>query len=206
MKNRRFRYVSASLTLVSLLLLCPLLLAGCGSEDSPSIDVVVGGPYVGEEQLAAVSQQFLAENPGWQREDLPLEVSAFSFGSQETDPTMFGASAIKLSAMVTAGEMDILICDAENAARYARSETFVPIDQIIPEEKLSGYQERLMAFELLDEEGNPTGEYTPAYGVSLNGSPLLDAFYGGQEYGVFLVGNAEPMETVKQLFMDILDA
>lgn len=204
MKNRH--HLLTSLALVLVLLLCPLLLAGCGSEDAPSIQVVVGGPYVGEEQLEAASQQFLAENPGWQREDLPVEVSAFSFGSQEMDPTMFGASAMKLSAMAAAGEVDIMICDRENAARYARSETFVPIEQIVPKEKLDGYRERLMTFELLDEEGNPTGEYTPAYGISLNGSPLLDAFYGEQEYGIFLIGSAEPMETAKQLFMDILDA
>lgn len=206
MKNRHLRQSAACLSLVSLLLLCTLLLTGCGSEDAPSIQVVVGGPYVGEEQLAEASQQLLAEYPAWQQEELPVKVSPFSFGTPEMDASMYGASAMKLSAMVASGEMDILICDTENAARYARGETFVPIDQIIPEEKLDGYRERLLSFELLDGERNPTGNYTPAYGISLNGNPQLDALYGDREYGVFLVGNAEPMEAAEQLFMDIIDA
>lgn len=199
------RHISTSLALVLLLLLCPLLLTGCGSEEASAIQVVVGNTYVDEDHLATVFQQILAEDPSWQREDLPVELSAFSFGAQEIDAGMFGANVMKVSAMIASGEMDILICDAENAARYARSETFVPVDQIIPEDELDGYQERLLSFELLDEDGTPTGSYTPACGISLNGDPRLDAFYPEQEYGIFLVGNAEPMETAEQLFMDILN-
>lgn len=52
----------------------------------------------------------------------------------------------------------------------------------------------------------PSGSYTPACGVALNGNLYLDDFYAGQEYGIFLIGKAEPMEAAKQLFMDILDA
>ena len=52
------------------------------------------------------------------------------------------------------------------------------------------YQDRLLTFEVVDEEGNLTGEYTPACGIFITGQEAFDKIYGEQEYGVFLVSNA----------------
>ena len=189
-----------------LLVTSTIFLTSCSSDDSPSIQVMVANSYVNEEALTTCSDNLLAEHPSWQQEDLPVQFSSLSFGSPDTDPAMYGASTMKISAIVASGEMDILICDIENAARYARGDMFISINEIISEEKLSSYQERLLTFELMDDEGNPTGEYTEPCGISLNGNTQFDTIYGEQEYGIFLVTNADPIENAEQVFMDMIDA
>lgn len=103
----------------------------------------------------------------------------------------------------TPQEIDLMICDTENAARFARSDMFTPVQSILSEEQLTACQDKLLTFEKVDDEGNLTGEFTEACGIALNGNAQLDALYGDQEYGVFLVANADPMENAQQIFWDI---
>ena len=41
-----------------------------------------------------------------------------SLGSSDLDPTAYAAGSVKVSAMVASGEIDVMICDLENAAKY----------------------------------------------------------------------------------------
>lgn len=40
----------------------------------------------------------------------------------------------------------------------------------------------------------------------MTGKEPFDEIYGEQEYGVFLVSNAEPMDDAKKVFMDIIQS
>lgn len=200
MKCKRFFKPAA---LVSLLVACSVLLAGCTSDKLPPIQILVGNTYVSEESLTACEESLLSTHPGWQEEETAVGFTSISFGDPETDPYA-GANIAKVSAMVTAKEVDVIVCDTENAARFARGEMFVPIEEVLSEEELSQYQDRLLAFEMVNDEGNPTGEFTPSCGISITGDPRFDEIYGEQEYGVFLVSNAEPMENAEEVFKELI--
>lgn len=129
-----------------------------------------------------------------------------SLGSSDLDPTAYAAGSVKVSAMVASGEIDVMICDLENAAKHARSETYLPLEDFLSPEELAGYEERLLSFDLVDDEGNPTGEQTPAYGISMNGSEAFDSLYGDTDYGIFLIGNADPSELSKTVFLDLANS
>ena len=129
-----------------------------------------------------------------------------SLGSSDLDPTAYAAGSVKVSAMVASGEIDVMICDLENAAKYARSETYLPLEDFLSPEELASYEERLLSFDLVDDEGNPTGEQTPAYGISMNGSEAFDSLYGDTDYGIFLIGNADPAELSKTVFLDLANS
>lgn len=129
-----------------------------------------------------------------------------SLGSSDLDPTAYAAGSVKVSAMVASGEIDVMICDLENAAKYARSETYLPLEDFLSPEEPAGYEERLLSFDLVDDEGNPTGEQTPAYGISMNGSEAFDSLYGDTDYGIFLIGNADPAELSKTVFLDLANS
>lgn len=182
---------------------CALCLTACSSQESgaESLQLLVGSTYVPEETLDACTEEVLAAHPSWEEGEYPVEIFSMDFGSPETD-IYAGANIAKFSAMVAAKEVDLMICDTENAARFARSEMFVPVEEILTEEELNQYGERLLTFPMVDEEGNPTGEETPAYGVAVDGGPW-DPIYGDQEYGVFLISNAEPMDKASEMFLEI---
>ena len=66
--------------------------------------------------------------------------------------------------------MDVAICTLDAAEIQARNESFMPLDQIFTAEELAQLGDRQLCFELADlkdGEETPTGQYTPACGVSL---------------------------------------
>lgn len=191
-----------TIALFGFLLACSVFLASCSSEKPSSLQVMVGGPYIASEAYESCTEALTAAHPQWQAGETPVSFTSMSFGDPETDPYA-GASIAKVSAMAAAQEIDLMICDTENAARFARSDMFTPVQSILSEEQLAACQDKLLTFEKVDDEGNLTGEFTEACGIALNGNAPLDALYGNQEYGVFLVANADPMENAQQIFLDI---
>lgn len=57
-----------------------------------------------------------------------------------------------------------------------------------------------LSYEMVDTDGNPTGEWTPACGVKIS-SPALDAIYGSGEYGIFIVGSTTHLDQAKEVFL-----
>lgn len=112
---------------------------GCSSDSKQTIQIIVGNSYVSQENLDACEEELLASYPDWQGEETEIEFTPIDFGDPETDPYA-GASIAKVSAMVTAKEIDLMICDTENAARFARSEMFVPVEEVLSEEELAQYE------------------------------------------------------------------
>lgn len=203
--DMKIKRTSKMIALLCSFLTCSIFLASCSSENPTSLQVLVGGPYIDSQAYESCTESLLTGHPQWQAQETPVSFLSISFGDPESDPYA-GANIAKVSAMVAAQEIDLMICDTDNAARFARSDMFAPVQSILSEEQLTAYQDRLLTFEKVDDEGNLTGEFTEACGIALSGNAQLDALYGDQEYGIFLVGNADPMESAKQIFLDIAEA
>ena len=195
-----------SALLCAAMLLVPATLTSCGSEKSDTLQVVVCAPYVDEETLSAYSDAMYAEHPEWAEGESAVEFVAFSGGSEDIDPSAFAASMMKISAMVTSKEVDLMICDFDNAQRNARGEMYSPLTDIFSEEELATYEGRTMSFEAVDENSEPTGEMLPESGISLNGNEKLDAIYGDTEYGVFYVSNTKNPDLAKEVMRQIADS
>lgn len=203
MKTKR---LSKTISLLSLLLVFPLLLTACSSsEDTPSTQILVANSLIFPEKFESFTEQMMTNHPNWQEEGASVGFSSINFGNPETDPSA-GANIAKVSTMAAAKEFDIMICDTDNAARFARTEMFTPVEEILSEDELEKYQDRLLTFDMVNEDGKPTGEHTAACGISMTGKEPFDEIYGEQEYGVFLVSNAEPMDDAKKVFMDIIQS
>ena len=181
------------------LLLPAVLLASCGGGTSDDgLDVVFSAPYVSEEQVSVYGETLSAGEKA-------VDCQGFSFGTEGGDAAAFGASTMKISAMVAAKEIDLMVCDLDNAARYVRSEMFYDLAEIFSQEELDAYSDRLLTFDLVDDEGNPTGEQTPVYGIDVSGNENLTAMMGQNSYGVFLVQNTEDLEAAKEIFWQIVN-
>lgn len=178
------------------------LFAACGggeTEATASMYVSVCNSYVADESLQAFSDELFAAHPDWAEGETPVTVEAISMGSDDIDGTAYGAAIMQVTARAATKELDIMICDERNAARNAHSDLFYLLDEIFTEEEIARFGETL-SYEMVDTDGNPTGEWTPACGVKIS-SPALDAIYGSGEYGIFIVGSTTHLDQAKEVFL-----
>lgn len=180
--------------IIALLLSAALLLAlsGCGKQETP-FQVLFAAPFVNEDLTAAYGESLTAD----------VKYSPFSMGSEAIDPMTYGAGAMALSAMFAAGEVDVLICDLDEAARYARSGYFFDPAEVFTGEELEPYQEKLLSFEMVDEYGVPTGEKTPVCGIDLSDKEDLLLAMGTEHFGIFILVNTEDLELAKDVVLEI---
>ena len=174
----------AAITLCAVML-CPAALASCGDSGSSALQITAVGPYVDDEQLTSYGESFSADSAALSAAGETAEFSSLSVGD-ESDPSLYGASIMKVDAMIAANEMDIMICTVDEAAQ-------------IPEEDL-------LSFDMVDEDGNATGEQTAVCGVRISGNETLDAAMMGQVYGVFLISNTQNPDLAKEVFLEIVNS
>lgn len=170
-------------------------LTGCAERSDP-FQVMVAAPYVGKDQVREYGEKLAGE-----REIL---FSDFSFGTEENDPTTYSAGAMIMTTIMVAGELDVLVCDLENAPRYARSELFMDLTEVFTQEELEPYADRLLTFPLVDEEGSPLQERTPVCGIDLTGNEPVAILTAGEPCGIFIIANTGDLDLAKEVFWEIL--
>ncbi len=194
----------AAITLCAVML-CPAALASCGDSGSSALQITAVGPYVDDEQLTSYGESFSADSAALSAAGETAEFSSLSVGD-ESDPSLYGASIMKVDAMIAANEMDIMICTVDEAARSARSDYFSNLEETFTAEELAQIpEEDLLSFDMVDEDGNATGEQTAVCGVRISGNETLDAAMMGQEYGVFLISNTQNPDLAKEVFLEIVN-
>lgn len=181
------------------LVVMALILAGCGKAE-PGFQVLFAAPYVSDEMVAAYGEQLAVES------EIPVTYSGFSIGSQAVDPMIYGAGTVALTAMITAGEVDVLVCDLDEAPRYARSGMFYDLTEIFSGEELAKISDRLLTFEMVDETGTPTGEFTAPCGLELPAREDLTWVMGGVHNGIFITCGAGNLDLAKEMFWQIVSA
>lgn len=199
--------------IICVALVMALLLTACsGSENSASssgstttsaktLNAAVCAGYASEAGSTAVAER-IKEMLG---DDLNVSVTCVSTTSE--DPTMQMASIMKVTMGIAAGEIDIVIADEENAARNARSEAFCPLSDLLSEEQIAALGDKALSYDMVDEEGKPTGERTAVCGIDITGSGITDGVIaGGTNVGLFVVGNAPGMEHCKTLMNKLAES
>ena len=116
-----------------------LLLAGCsgGGEESSStaLNVVVAATYVDDSMVEGLKTELatLTDYPD-------ITISTVAMGDSEADPMGTMAGMAKLSGMMAAGEVDVLITDADNARRYGdNGESYIALSELFTEEELAAH-------------------------------------------------------------------
>lgn len=185
--------------LILVLLLPVLLLTGCGNRENP-FQVLFAAPFVNEELMNVYTETLSPES------EKPVQYASFYFGSPDVDPMAYGAGAMMMTAMVAAGEVDVMVCDLNEAPRYARSGIFYDLTEFFSEEELAGVSDRLLQFDMVDEFGEPTGEKTALCGLDLSDRQDLRYILGSDSVGVFIVCGAKDPELAGEIFWEIVNA
>lgn len=182
------------------LLLLPALLTGCAKAKHNEFHILFAAPFVNEELIEAHNAQLPKDGA------LPMRCSGFSFGSEDVDPMFYASGAMAMTAMLSAGEVDVLVCDLDNAARYARSGVFYDLGDIFSPEELAQYKDILLSFNMIDDTGALTEEATGPCGLNLSGRDQLTAMLGCEEYGAFIVFSACDLDLARDAVRQLLDA
>jgi len=123
------------------------------------------------------------------------------------DPMFAIGGMMKLPALIAAGELDMMICDMENAARNARGDMFMPLGDIFSDEELAELSGRLLSFDLVESDGYETvatGEKTLVCGINVSDNAALKSIFGNQEIGVFIVANTKNVDLVKTVMLSLI--
>ncbi len=203
MKTRKISAVLLS----AVMLASALGLSSCGGdEENTALQILAESSYVDAEQLDAYEETFSAGSEALAAAGKTAEFTDLSVGSEDVDPTVYAASTMKVSAMIAANEVDLMLCSLDEAARNARGDCYYDLEELFtPEELAQIPEENLLSFDQVDEEGNPTGEKTPVCGVKISGNEALDSAIPGAEYGLFIVGNTDDLELAKEVFWEIVN-
>ena len=98
----------------------------------------------------------------------------------------------------------MIIADELNAARNARSDSFYALSDLFTADEIAALGDRALSYELLDDEGNPSGEMSPACGVDVTGDSSLVNVVGNAQVGAFVAGNAPNLENAKDLMRALI--
>lgn len=173
-----------------LVLALSLSLMGCsssGKEDQAEVfDVVLWGPYIDEDTVRPQVEAMLAEIPELQ--DQQVQVTIVSTGSPDKlDATAYAATAMKLTAMASCGEVDVAVMATDSAERAARGNLFIPLSELFSEAELAEYGSRLLDYTEEDVTGKDEGTRTPLCGIDVSQSEYWSSLLPQDGYGVYAV-------------------
>ena len=179
------------------------MFTGCSGE---SKEQGSGGPYlvVSSSLVNEEKAKELVSSLNGALSDVEIELNAISVGDTSKDPTSAMAGIMKLTMVMAGQEADVLIADYDSARRNAGSEAFYPLTELFTEEELSPYADKLISFELTDDQGSPTGEKVENCGIDVSDNAELTAICPGAEsVGVYIISNAPNLEAAKDIFRQL---
>jgi len=122
---------------------------------------------------------------------------------QQIDPMMAMGTTVRLTGLMATGELDMVIGNMESASYMAQAESFMFLSDIFTNDELRALEDRLIFFDITNVNENnvhvPTGERTPALGISITGNERISAIFGSQEIGVFIITNTKNPELAKSV-------
>jgi len=196
-----------------------ILFSGCssGTKKGPTFQVAFCAQYVNEKAVSEYGSSLTAKMPELTIEGRAPQFMAMQISTGQTrneaipggsfaDPMMVMGGIVRISSMVAAGELDVVIADMENAARDARGSMYLPLKDAFSEAELAATGRDLLSFDIVDTASEtlaPTGEKTPVYGIDITDNEQLKAIFGNREIGVFIIANTKNLELAKKLVLSL---
>lgn len=198
-------------SLLAILLAAVLLLTGCSGnkdqeiESSHSLQVLLAAPYVTDEHANALKNELSTAHPELFTDANPLSVQYVLMGDGKSDPSIMIAGITKIAAMFSAKEIELMICDADNARRYGENgENYVPLDTLFTQAEQQELGIKAACVPILDDEGNETGEMSEPCGVDLTENAAVSRLLGNQGYSAYVIQGQANLENAKTAIRHLL--
>lgn len=131
------------------------------------------------------------------KETITTETSFISYGDAATDYSY--ASMAKITALVSAKDLDIMLCDSETLNHYASLSAYLDLEASLPPELLALVSDRL--FYTTGADG-----VARAYAIDLSGTEFAEAVGLAQQPPLLsIISNSERTDNVFALLRYIFD-
>jgi len=201
-----------AISLISLLLAAVLLLAGCSSGEDPaanaSVKIAVTIPFVVEGAADEFKAALANGLPELNTEEKKMLVQTVNTGDPKADPMSAMAGMTKITTMMLGKEIEIMICDADNAQRHGEGgNTYMPVDQLFTAEEQTELGIVPLTVSKVDGDGNTTGEQSDPIGISLENCAGVKNIFKMSDLGLYVIGTPETeanMENIRAAVKYIL--
>ena len=179
--------------LLALLTALLFSLAGCGGgeEEFPGVGVSVLTMYIDTTEEHFLSD-VLAE-----RTDIQCSVIPIATGHFENDPSAAMGGLVKLTSLISAKEVDILVSSMTEAERQAVADTFTPLSDVFTDEELADFE--LVSFDIVDDHGIEGALHGVPCGIRLTDPELASLDDSGM--ALFLIRNTAKPAEAKEIFL-----
>lgn len=193
------------LPIAFLLLGIAICLIGCSSKKKESnvvsLHVALATTYIGDEMIESFASYLKAGLPEYNDGEKSISVMGITTGDSEADPLSVMAGTTRIGAMMASGEIELWICDAKNAIRYAEGGTsYVALNTLFTEEELDSFNGTLIRIPIIDQEGNKTGEFSEICGLDLSQNTAVAELTGIIDSQMFIMAGSANMDAAKAAF------
>lgn len=192
-------------SMICLILALGLVLTGCSSGNNDpaanaSVKIAVTLPYVVEGAADEFSSQLKAGLPALNTAEKSILVQSVNTGDAKSDPMSTMAGMTKITTMFLGKEIEIMICDAENAQRHGEGgNAYMPLDKLFTEDELTELGVSGLTVNKVDGEGNLTGETSVPVGISLEACESVKNIFKMSDLGLYVIDMPESEANIENI-------
>ena len=178
---------------LALLMLLAFFLAGCvgGEEEYPGVGVSVLTMYID------TTEEHFLQDVLEHETDIECSVIPIATGHFENDPSAAMGGLVKLTSLIAAKEVDVLVSSMTEAGRQAVADTFMPLSEVFTEEELAAYES--VSFEVVDDHGIEGHLHGVPCGIRLTDPEIASLDESGM--ALFLIPNTAKPAEAKEIFL-----
>lgn len=185
------------ISLICVILTVVLMMTGCSSGGTEpaanaSVKIAVTIPFVVEGAGDEFAAQLKAGLPGLNTEEKQILVQTVNTGDPKADPMSTMAGMTKITTMFLGKEIEIMISDADNAQRHSDGgSAYIPVDELFTAEEQAELGMKALTVNLVDDDGNATGEVSAPVGISLADCEGVKNIFKMSELGLYVIDMPE---------------
>lgn len=199
------------LTIAAVLVLCVLMLTGCSSSGdektsaSSSLYVTMINTYVPLEATQTLQNELNAALPQLFEGENGVVVNSVSSGDTEKDPMGVMAGMTQIAAMMSSGEMELVLMDSENARRHGdNGSLYIPLNELFTAEEQTQLGIVPVTVPLLNDAGELTGENSAPCGVDLSGCTKITQLMYTEDVAAYILIDSPHTEQAKEVLRWLL--
>lgn len=193
-----------AIPLLCLMMAVILMMAGCSSGGEPaanaSVKIAVTVPYVVEGAADEFRAALESGLPELNTEEKKMLVQTVSTGDTKTDPMSAMAGMTKITTMFLGKEIEIMICDADNAQRHGEGgKAYMPVDKLFTAEEQAELAISALTVSKVDGDGNKTGEQSDPIGISLENCAGIKNIFRMSDLGLYVIATPETEANIENI-------
>ncbi len=187
------------------LLAMALLVSGCssksGKSSAVSLNVALAAISVSDVKVQNLAADLKAGLPQYNDGTKSMRVTGVSTGDPKTDAEVFMAGSTRIASMFASHEIELWICDAGSATRYAEGgKSYVALSTLFTNEEIGAFKGTPIKIAVTDAEGKETGAYSEPCGIDLSQNATVTALTGISDPRMFIIAGSSNMDAAKAAF------